>query len=241
VEIDMLFRPFGSGADMLERPIYPGDLLAGGESLTAGAITVAGSSTWTAAAIATGIILRTGPAAGYTDTTDTAVNILNALAANTPQASVVPGTSFRMLLINTVAQALTFAAGVGVVVGLGTVNVAASLVREYLWTVLNTTPVQVVNSNTTNASPTVTFVLPNGAVSYPLLASNGPAAGALNITPGATVTGTGIAAGTTVVGLTLGQGGIIGVTLSQNATATGQAALTFGPTMRIDGIRSSTL
>jgi hypothetical protein len=60
---------------------------------------------------------------------------------------------------------------------------------------------------------------------------------AVNITPGMTVSGTGITAGTRVLGVTQGQGGVTGVTLDANATATsaaGGVALTFLPTVQFD-------
>lgn len=228
------------GVEVAASPLNPGDLLAGGESILAGSISTAGAGTWNGAAIATGIIRRTGPGAGYTDTTDTAVNILAALAGNAPANPVKPGTSFRMLFLNTVAQAMTFAAGDGVVAGTGTLNCAASVWREYLFTVLNASPPVTVQSNTTNLSTTVTFVLPPNMASLPI----GPNIPSWNITPGMGVTGTGIAAGTYVAGVTQGQGGIVGVTLSANATATSAAGgtpLVFGPRIQIDALRGGTL
>jgi hypothetical protein len=238
----MLVRPMVSDAGNLARSAYPGDIIAGGENILAGGIATAGAGVWTGAAIAAGIIRRTGPGAGYTDTTDTATNIIAALKGNAG-CNVVPGSTFRTLFINTVAQAMTFAAGTGVVAGTGTLNCAASLVREYLWTILNASDPQTLQCNTTNASALVTFVLPSGASSLPLMASNGPI-GAAAITPGMTVSGTGITAGTTVIGITMGQGGMVGVTLSAVATATsavGGVALSFGPTVQIDSLRSTTL
>lgn len=237
-----LMRPIARDGAAQEREILPGDIIAGGESALAGAITTAGAGTWTGAAIATGIIARSGPGAGYTDTTDTAANIVAALGGSAPGPDVVPGTSFRLLVTNTVAFALTFAAGAGVVAGNGTLNIAASTWREYLVTVLSKCPLQVINSNTTNASAAVTFVLPQNVSALPLQGSNGFAGGAISDLVGATVTGTGIAANTTVIGVTMGQGGVIGVTLSQNATATNNnVALTFQPTVKFDGLRSGTL
>lgn len=224
---------------LVERFIMPGDILAGGESALAGALTTIGAGTWTGAQIATGIIYRTGPTGAYTDTTDTSTNIIAAFGG-TPDT--VPGTSFRLLLQNSVAFALTFAAGVGCVAGNGVLNVAASTVREYLVTVLNSSQQQLMQCNTTNASAVVTFVLPPNAVAFPLVGSNG-ISGATTITPGMTVSGTGITAGTTVIGITQGQGGAVGVTLSANATATssGGVALTFLPTIKFDGLFSTTL
>lgn len=255
-----LFRMTGMTNEVIDRRIFPGDLVAGGENILAGSITTVGAGVLTAAAIATGIIRRTGPVGGFTDTTDTAANIINALLCGSGQISpdCVPGTSFRLLYINTVAQAMTFAAGTGVVAGTGTLNVAASNVREYLVTVLNTSPVQIYQCATSNSGTTytgpgaplnstltvsqvVTFNLPINAVSLPELGSNG-LTGTTLITPGMSVSGTGISAGTTVIGVIQGVGGITGVTLSAAATATNTSvALTFGPTVQFDGLFSATL
>lgn len=88
------------------------------------AITTAGAGTLTAAAIASGLIKRTGPGAGYEDTTATAAQLL----AIWPEAEV--GDTFQFIIINGVAQANTMAAGAGVTLA-GTVNNAASKVRLY--------------------------------------------------------------------------------------------------------------
>lgn len=236
----MLVRPrVGGGADV--RGVLPGDLVGLGESCAI--IAADAASTWTAAAIAAGIITRTGTGggAGFTDTTDTAANIIAALAGNQPGDNMVPGTSFRLLVENLVAQALTFAAGTGVIAGaLGSnvLNIAASCWREYLVTLLNDTPVQTLSCATTNASKVVTFQLQPGQTYVPVAVSGSPGA---SITPGATVSGTGITAGTRVASVDWGVGGITGVHLDTNATATTAAgayvALTFGPTIRFDGLR----
>jgi len=63
---------------IFDRTVAPGDLIAMGDSDST--LTTAGAGTWLAAAIATGTILRTGPAGGYTDTTDIGQNIIAALA-----------------------------------------------------------------------------------------------------------------------------------------------------------------
>lgn len=234
------FRPTGFAGD-LERRIFPGDLMVGGENFAT--LTTAGAGTWTAAMIASGLLTRTGPGAGYTDTTDTADAILKALAGTNPGPDAIPGSTFRFTLINTVAFLLTLAAGRGVTLGANgsnVVNVAASLVREYLFTILNNTPEFTIPCATTNAQLGVTFVLPPNMVSLPMGQADNPQG--ITVTPGMVVTGTGIAANTTVAGVTQGQGGVTGVTLSQNATATNNpVALTFSPNIRIDGVRSSTL
>ena len=232
-----LFVPTGTRTGFDGR-LVPGDLVAGGESVVNGALATAGAGVWTAPLITNGIIRRTGPGAGYADTTATAAEIVAALAGNMPASIITPGISFRMLFINTVAQAMTLTLGVGVQTGLGTLNCAASLTREYLWTILDTTPEVLVSCATTNGSPAVTFVLPAGQSALPI----GSDPQAVNITPGATVSGTGITAGTTVLGVTQGLGGITGVTLSANATATNSlVGLTFGPTLRLDTLGAGTL
>jgi hypothetical protein len=95
------------------------------------AISTAGAGTLTAAALVSGLIMRTGPTGAYTDTTATATEIL---AAMTDPAV---GDSFDFYHVNGVAQACTFAAGAGVTLA-GTVNNAASKVRLYRATVTAT-------------------------------------------------------------------------------------------------------
>lgn len=57
-----------------------------------------------------GVIVRTGPAAGFSDTTDTAANIIAAI----PRAVV--GTAFRLRYVNNSGQTATILAGAGVTV-----------------------------------------------------------------------------------------------------------------------------
>jgi hypothetical protein len=232
----MLLRPMGVAGSVSQRQLSGGDLMANGEVI--GALTTAGAGTWTAALIAGGIIRRTGPGGGYTDTTDTANNIIAALAGNDVAADVLTGVGFRLMFINTVAQAMTFAAGRGVIAGLGTLGGTASLVREYLLEILNATPEVTVSCGTTNTSTVVTFDVPQALGT---------------VTPGMLVTGAGITAGTRVAGLTLGFQGvasargstdkITGITLDANATATAASgvALIYSPVIRINGLREGTL
>lgn len=231
------FRPLGLASDVTGREIMPGDTLLGGEAKAD--VTTVGAGTWPAAAIVGGILRRTGPVAGYADTTDTADNIIAALAGNGPAANVVPGSSWHFTFINTVAFAMTLTLGTGVQTGFGTINCALSLVREYLVTVINATRQSSQNCTTTNGSTTINFVLPAGMSSLPI----GPAANAVNITPGQLVTGTGIAANTKVAQLIYGVGGVTGVVLDTAATATNAVgtSITFSPVVQLDGIRSSTL
>jgi hypothetical protein len=72
------------------------------------AITTVGSGTLTAAGLTGGVITRSGPTAAFTDTTDTAANIIAAL----PNPMV--GQSWECSLINTTAWPMTLAGGTGV-------------------------------------------------------------------------------------------------------------------------------
>jgi hypothetical protein len=93
-------------------------------------------------------------------------------------------------------------------------------------------------ANTTNGSPNVTWYLPPGQQSEPI----GVNPLAINVVVGAFVSGTGIPAGTTVLGITQGQGGTLGVTLSANATATNSnVALTFSSQITVYSTGSGAL
>lgn len=88
------------------------------------AITTVGAGVLTAAGIVGGLIMRTGPVGAYTDTTDTAVAIIALL--DNPAV----GDSWEFTHVNGVAQAMTFAGGVGVTIA-GVTDNAASKVRRY--------------------------------------------------------------------------------------------------------------
>lgn len=196
------------------RAQQPGDVILSQLKIT-GLATV-GAGTLTAAMVLGGIINRTGPVGAYIDTFPAASEIL---AAN-PQLGV--GDSWTLIFRNTVAQAMTAAAGVGIVLGTN-VDTAASLVREYLLTVLAGGVQQIFAANTTNANATLTGLTQ---------------AQAALLQPGMGVTGAGIAANSVIIGVnsTLGT-----VTLNNNATATGTVAITFFPRIQLDGIESTTL
>lgn len=196
-----------------ERPIYQGDLVGQMELLKP--LTTVGAGTITADIMSTGIINRTGPIGGYIDTTDTAANIVATLAGSA--GGVQSGTTFRLRYINTVAFAMTLAAGTGVTLG-SNVNCAASSCKEYLVTVTNGTLAQQYAANTTNASATITGLTPQQVATLGV---------------GMLVTGTGIPASTTITSINAAGS----LTLSANATATGTLfALTFNPTVRIDSL-----
>lgn len=182
-------------------------------------ITTVGAGTIPAEAILSGIIRRTGPVGGFTDTLPTG----DQLFAACPDLD--QGDSFEFLYRNEVAQALTMAAPADAsgVLGFNT-TLAASLVRRYMITALSgNTRSGTYSATTVNASPTVTLT---------------KAADAKFITPGMNVSGTGITAGTSVIGVNT-QTGI--VTLSANATASNSLiGITFTPRYQIDGLYSAT-
>lgn len=233
-----LLRMLGKSGDGLERLIHSGDLIAGGQNLVAGALTTVGAGTILGAMIASGVITRTGPVAGFTDTTDTADAILKALSAAGVNAE--PGITFDMLYVNTVAQALTMAAGRGVTLdttnGTGVLTNAGSLVRKYLWTILNSSPEVNYPCSLVTGTKVITFTLPPNAVALPLQGSNG-ASGVMSVTPGMIVSGTGITAGTKVLGITQGQGGATGlITDTNNASTQALTNLTFSPNLLLSSL-----
>jgi len=175
-----------------------------------------------------GILNRTGPVGAYIDTMDSSANIINAMINSfsyqtTGQtgvsngAAVQQGTTWRFRHINTVAFAMTLAAGTGVTLGTN-VNIAASSIKEYLLTVTNGTPQQVFAASQVNGTAVIT-----GLSQFQTAL----------LSPGMLVTGTNIPASTTILSVQSG----VGVTLSGNATATlNLNALTFNPTVSIVGI-----
>lgn len=77
---------------------------------TATAVTATSGTTLSATALAGGVILRSGPGSGFIDATDTAANILAALAA----AQRIVGQSFEIMVANTTASTMSILAGSGV-------------------------------------------------------------------------------------------------------------------------------
>lgn len=232
----MLVRPIFARGGLMADKLAPGDLLASGRSLQP--LTTAGNGTLTGALFAAGIITRTGPAGVYSDTTDTAWNIIQALAGNSPAVDQEPGVTFELTIQNGVAFALTMLAGAGVTLGANTA-IAASLVRDYLVTLLNTTAPVTLSCGTTNGNKVITF---DNQVQMGTF-DNTQNRGYGTVTPGMVISGAGITAGTKVVGLTFGaQNYLTGVTTDTNSTATAATGvlLSFLPNVRIDGLRSAT-
>lgn len=216
--------------------LNPGDVALFGEIQSS--LTTAGSGTITGAQLAANSLSRTGPGGAYTDTPDTAVNLLQALGLlnvatggtnvqyGPGMSDAANGYSWRFRFVNTVAFAMTLQTGVeGWVYGTS-LGVAASSWREYLITLQCVAVRQSLLVNSTNASATVTFVSPQPVGT---------------VVPGMWLSGTNVTSGTLVIGVTHGQGVLTGFTTSANATGTGSQAWVFSPTVRIDNLGAGTL
>lgn len=96
-------------------------------------IVTVGNGTLTAAAIAGGLITRSGSVAAYTDTTATAAQIVAAI----PNAFV--GQAFTLRIKNTVPFAETIAAGTGVTISGGNTVIPPNSLGTWLMTLTNIT------------------------------------------------------------------------------------------------------
>ena len=231
------FRATGNNGSFTDTFIQPGDILLQGEAVTS--ISGTAGTTLPATSLFTGLVNRSGPTAAFTDTIDTANNILTGLSGgdnvNTPV--LVPGSTFRVRVINTTSYTETLAAGAGITLATGVFTLSADTFRDLLFTVVNNTQQQSVVGTLSSGSTLTTFALPGSSTSLPV----GPSPFGLDITPGCSVSGTGIQSGTTVTALNMAQGGIIGCSLSATATASGLSGLTFGGTIKVDSIGSGNL
>lgn len=104
-------------------------------------ITTVGNGTLSASGIVGGLITRSGPVAAFSDTTDTAVAIVAALAA------YVATESFYLRIKNTTAFSETITAGAGVTLT-GAVIVPANSVGTYLVTINSATAVTLLHVET---------------------------------------------------------------------------------------------
>ena len=211
-----LVRPVVYDACM-QRALNRGDILVRSEVVPATISTTA--ITVTGAQLAAGFVLR-NPAAPATDTIESAANIIAALSSGIDGGKVQSGMSFRCRWLVTTANATTVAAtaNTGVTVTLG--SIAASSWKDFLITVVAGNPQQTLAVNTTNASAVITGMT---ADQTKLLAIGMVVTNAVNGLQG-----------TTIVGIQPG----VGVTMSGNANATSTfpTAITFSPTVTVQGI-----
>lgn len=213
----MLARPLGQIAGFTV-PQPGGNPVLGNQGIATNA--TAGSASLTAAQIMRGVLNRTGPGAGFTDTWPSADEIIASM--DNPQV----GDSFLLFYRNGVAQAMTFAAGTGIVSGIGTLSCAASSTKTYLHTVLSNKRTTVKVGTTTNTT---------------LVLTNLPVSAAADIMPGMGVTGTGVGAAAIVLGVAeaVDANGTrtLSVTVSVASTATADnIAFTFFPRVQVDAL-----
>lgn len=127
--IDLLLVPQGTGKVRTNAQFNPGAIVSGGPIVgneSVGSLTTVGNGTLTAALLAAGIVSRGGAqAAAFTDTTDTATNII-------AQIGYLYG-SIKIRIINTTADVQTIAGGTGVTIS-GTATLAAGTFRDFLLT-----------------------------------------------------------------------------------------------------------
>jgi hypothetical protein len=210
----MLMKQIVRDTGGLQRSLAQGDIVGSAEGVGTSLATV-GAGTLSAAILVTNFITRTGPTGAYTDTTDTAANIIAALGGN---SGVSAGDSYRFKFINTVAFAMTLAGGTGVTLVGGNTGVNASSVKEYLVRITNATPTATVVGNIDGTTAVITG-LDLGETSQ--------------LSVGQGITGTGIPASTSIIGIVPG----VSITLSANTTVAGtNVAITSNPTVTITGL-----
>lgn len=177
----------------------------------------AAAATLTAANILQGVLNRTGPGAGFVDTWPNADDIIAAL--ENPQI----GDSWLLVYRNSVAFAMTFAAGTGIVSGIGTLGCVASSTKIYLHTLLSTKRSTLLVGNQVNA----TAIL-NGFTNAQIA----------TIEPGMGVTGTNVAANSVVLGVTPSDSATgATITLNNNVTATlNNNPFSFFPRVQLDAL-----
>ena len=145
-------------------------------------ITTAGAGTLTAAALVGGQIARTGPTAAYSDTTDTASNIVTALGGFTA------GETFLARLKNSTKYTQTLLGGTGVTIS-GNALVPGFGIANYFGTVGGTA-----------AAPTVVFTHINSSAVYLQGEVTNPQVTALTTVGAGAITAAGIVSGITVRG-----------------------------------------
>jgi hypothetical protein len=148
-------------------------------SLVETAIATVGNGTLTAAALVGGQIARNGPVAAYTDTTDTAANIVTAIGG------FVSGSTFIVRIKNATDFTQTLSAGTGVTLPATTINAPFSFYQVF-GTVGGTA-----------ASPTVVFTHMGSAPIANNITVGNTASTALSTVGAGTITAAGIVAGLT--------------------------------------------
>lgn len=202
----------------LQRQVQQGDVVCASQVVPATNATQ--NITVTAAMLLNQYLLRSNGAA-MADTLDTAANLVAGLNASANGGQVQNGTTFVVRWIVTTAFAVTVqaTANTGVTVNRGTV--AASTAKDFLVTVVNSTPAQTYAGTTTNASAVVGLTSAQAAtLSVGMIVTNAVAG----------------LQGTTIIAINISSGQ---VTMSGNANATNAApgvAISFSPVVTLDGL-----
>ena len=205
----MLGRP-NAAINSTPQPMQPGYRLLDGRAVSA----IDGDNqAITLAAIIAGIVNRTGTTANTADTLPTVTSICAALP------SLVRGDSFAFSIRMANAHTNTLTLGTGMT-AVGTVNIVASNIRDYLLTL------------TSDNKQTVIIPCSTSTVT-PRVLTGFTAAQIASIGIGMAVTGTGIGASAKVVAINLSN---LSVTVDVDSTATADnIAVTFTPQMNLFG------
>lgn len=212
----MLLKPIGYDGSQI-RQMSRGDTQAVGTVIPATNST-ATNLTITAAMLQASIILR-NPAGVSNENIDTAANLVAGLSAGLGSNGIPHGTAFVCRWIVTTANALTVqaTANTGVTVTRGTV--AATSAKDFLVTVVNGTPAQILAATTTNASANITGLTEAqcALLSIGMIVTNAVA----NLQ------------GQTIIAIDPRKGQ---VTMSGNANATGSVSISFSPVVTVEGL-----
>lgn len=142
-----------SGQDFLATTAQIAALAETETNITNTLITTVGAGTLTAAGLVGGLIMRSGPTANFTDTTDTAAKILAALPG------IVVGSSFLIRIKNNTAFIETLAAGAGVTLPLTTLIPPFSI-GYYYGTLTTATTVTLTHLSTSQFAGAITLTVP---------------------------------------------------------------------------------
>lgn len=146
----------GSDLMRMEQQINNG-LTAAGANITNTAISTVGAGTLTAAGIIGGLITRSGSTAPFTDTTDTAANIIAAVPA------YPAGQTWELLIVNSTAFQQTISGGTGVTIT-GNTIVGGLTTGRFLVTISSATAVAILGLGVQASTNTITNMIQNGSL-----------------------------------------------------------------------------
>lgn len=139
-------------------------------------------------------------------------------------APFAPGATFRRTYANNNSNTVTMVTAAGITLTAPTTIITVNW-REYLFTILNSSPSTLLGATTTNTTKTLTNV--------DLTAIN-------NVTPGMLATGMGLGAAPNAVTAVNRDTGVISLNVASTASAD-NIAVTFTPSMTVRGMKSGTV